>query len=142
MGPNEKLFRKSYAGELLNLAEEDLKTAEYLAKGVNLRPENTLFHIQQAVEKALKSVLCGKGMPVPLTHDLYAIVDRLGSADMPPGGYDLNDLTPYASVRRYEEGEAIITRHDLDIAIQIANKVIEWAKGRINDASSDSKIKQ
>ena len=76
MSPNDKIFKRSYAPELLRIAQEDFKTAAFLATSADIRKENILFHLEQSVEKALKAVLCSKGIEVPLTHDLYAIVQR------------------------------------------------------------------
>ena len=127
----ERLFKPEYAKELLSLARSDLATGKYLSKSTKIRPENTLFHIGQAVEKSLKAVLCHLQMPVPLTHDLLALIQTLPKEVAPPGDETLDDLSPYATVRRYEEGKYEISVEELDSAIRLAEQVIQWAAKHI-----------
>lgn len=128
MGPSEKIFKKSYALELFNIAENDFVTGQVLSRSKEVRRETILFHLEQAVEKTLKCVLCHYGDPVPFTHDLYAIVQKFKSSNMPPGGFALHDLTPFATIRRYEEGNYIIDDKDIENSIQLARDVLLWAK--------------
>lgn len=65
----EKLYRKEYARELLNIAEGDLAYAKGLFKIKEGRIENVCYHAQQCVEKALKSALVWLQIPFPLVHD-------------------------------------------------------------------------
>lgn len=132
MSPTEKRYRKEFAQELFRIAEADLKTAKAIAGIKDVRPENTLFHIEQAVEKSIKAVLCHLQKPVPLTHDLFAVLQRLDEKEHPPGGYALHDLTPFATIRRYEEGVDIITTEDIAQAVTQADKVLDWARKRLS----------
>ncbi|HPI39824.1 MAG TPA: HEPN domain-containing protein [Pseudobdellovibrionaceae bacterium] len=132
MGPNEKLFKKQYAKELFKIAENDFVTSKVLAKAQEVRRETVLFLIEQTIEKSLKALLCHKGLPIPFTHDLYALVQRFEVDQLPPGGYALHDLTPFASIRRYEEGNYIIEEEDIQHALSIAESVLSWAKELIN----------
>jgi HEPN domain-containing protein len=133
MGPNEKLFKKEYAKELFKIAENDLVTAKVLSKSSEVRGETILFHIEQAVEKSLKAMLCYSNKPVPLTHDLYAIIQRFEPGQLPPGGYALHDLTPFATIRRYEEGNFVIDATDISAALKAAEDVLSWVrKGILN----------
>jgi HEPN domain-containing protein len=136
MAPNEKLFKKSYAPELLRIAQEDFKTAIFLATSVDIRKENILFHLEQSVEKALMAVLCFKGVEVPLTHDLYAIVQRFSDRGLklPPTDYALHDLTPFATVRRYEEGQYEIMKDDVQHALKIGQEVLDWCANHLESA--------
>ena len=127
MGPNERLFKAEYAHELLDIAHSDLLTAKALTNVIGIRRENILFHVEQAIEKALKAVLCYKLLPIPLTHDLNLIIDRLARVGLPPGGYALNDLTPFATIRRYEEGKFLITADDMSNSVRSAEAVLVWA---------------
>lgn len=131
MAPNEKLFKKPYAKELLKIAENDLFTGQALAKTNGVRKETVLFHIEQAIEKSLKAVLCHKGQPIPFIHDLYALVQKFDGKALPPGGYALHDLTPFASIRRYEEGNYIIDEQDILHALKAAEDVLSWARQEI-----------
>lgn len=66
----EKLYKREYAEELIKLAHADLFSAQTLAAHAKNRPENTGFHIAQAVEKSIKAVLCYNNCPIPLTHEI------------------------------------------------------------------------
>ena len=127
MGPNEKLFKKEYAHELFKIAENDWLTAEVLSKNLNIRKETTLFNVEQSVEKSLKAVLCYLQIPIPFTHDIYAIMQKFDVNDLPPGGYSLHDLTPFASIRRYEEGRLPLTTEEILVSLDAAKKIIQWA---------------
>lgn len=128
MGPNEKIFKKDYSKELLLIAENDLITSKLLSQGKEVRKETVLFHIEQVVEKSLKAVLCYKGRPIPFTYDLYSLIQRFDSTEMPPGGYSLHDLTPFATIKRYEEGNYIIDENDVVNALSAAENVLKWAR--------------
>lgn len=131
MGPNEKKFKPEYADELFRIAQSDLVTARALVQHPEVRPETVLLHCQQSIEKGLKSLLCFQGRPVPFTHELYAIVDRF-RGDLPPGGFDLQDLTPFVTIRRYEEGQYEISADELIDAIAVAEAVLAWCLVRMN----------
>lgn len=69
MRPSERLFKPGYALTLLRLADDELVAAESLGP-TKVRPETILFHVQQAVEKALKAVLCHVRKPIPMTPEI------------------------------------------------------------------------
>jgi HEPN domain-containing protein len=132
MGPYEKKFKKDYAKELLIVAEADYETADVLVNSeVITRAENTLFHIEQSIEKAMKSVLCHRGVSVPMSHDLLLVVAKFDSKGLPPGYEALGDLTPFATIRRYELGVHEITKSEITNSLKFAKTVIEWAKEKI-----------
>jgi len=131
MGKNERVFKKEYAAELLRIAEADYHSAEILAKDPSGRKENALFHAEQAAEKALKAVLCFSGSPVPMTHELNVILTKFTDSDLPPGGDALHDLTPYATIRRYQEGTFELTAEDMAVALTAVKDVLEWAKRKL-----------
>ena len=124
----ERHFKKEYADELLRIARSDLESAEVLAKGAIKRKENILFHVGQAIEKALKAKLCAKGEPVPLTHDLAVIIDRFSVTDKLPHSDELDDLSQFATIRRYEEGAAILTAEEISTALVIGKNILDWAE--------------
>lgn len=87
---------------------------------------------QQSVQKALKSVFCSPEKPIPLVHDIGFLVGQLSTFnETPPKGILLADLTPYASLRRYQEGSVELTDDDLAGAINMAEEVLSWAKTKI-----------
>lgn len=123
------LFKKEYADQLLMIARGDLDTAKALMLSPNLgRKENVLYMIQQAVEKAIKSVLVAKQMSFPLVHDLGILIALLPSKDYPPGGFDWTALNPFASVRRYEQGAIPVTQEEIQAAFDAALAVMIWAE--------------
>lgn len=55
--------------DLLTLAEKDYKSALILARAPDPQMDAAGFHLQQAVEKALKAWLAWKGIDYPKTQD-------------------------------------------------------------------------
>jgi hypothetical protein len=62
------------ASNLLTIASRDYRALCGMKDSDVFSPEIFGFHVQQAVEKALKACLCILGVPFPRTHDL----DELG----------------------------------------------------------------
>jgi HEPN domain-containing protein len=62
------------------------------------------FHVQQAVEKALKAWLCCLGTAYPRTHDLDELSALLedGGQHIPPRFAPLLDYTDFAVAFRYD----------------------------------------
>ncbi len=124
----DKLFKRGYALELLNIAAGDLASAEVLAamplKG---RKENTCYTAQQSIEKSLKAVICAQGTPVPLTHSIEFLLDKI-TGTPPPHDEALVDLTDYATIKRYQEGNEVITDDDISATIDAARDVLAWAR--------------
>jgi HEPN domain-containing protein len=124
----EKIFRSAYAHELLRIAQGDLESAEILAAAMSKgRRENICFSVQQAIEKSLKAVLCAQNKAIPLSHSIELLLDRIGPQNQPPYGNTLIELTDYASVKRYEEGNEIITDEDIAATLLAGQNVIAWA---------------
>jgi len=123
----EKKFRKEYAPELFKIAQGDLDSAKGLTSAKLGRVENVCFHVQQAIEKALKAVLCHHEIPVPLVHDLGILLAKLPEDQNFPFGYEINDLNDYAAIRRYEEGVIELSWDDAASVIKIGDTVLKWA---------------
>lgn len=121
-----RVFKKEYATELLLVAREDLETARVLSQANLGRKENILFHVQQSIEKALKAKLVSLGIPVPSAHDLEEIVRVLPDRNLVPHHDSLYDLTQFATIRRYEEGVAVITQEEISSSLSAAEEVINW----------------
>jgi HEPN domain-containing protein len=62
------------------------------------------FHAQQAAEKLLKAALAVRALDYPRTH-LGALVELLSKAGviLPEGLADIDRLTPFGTVFRYDE---------------------------------------
>lgn len=125
----KQLFPKEYAKELLKIAEGDLGSAKTLFNaGHDGRPENIIFIAQQSVEKSVKAVLVHLQIAFPLVHDLGILVALLPDDKMPPEGFALVELNPFASIRRYHEGDVPLTEEELNASLDVAQRVAHWAK--------------
>ena len=75
------------------------------------------FHCQQAAEKLLKAILSFYDVDFPRTHNLRFLMDLLADAGrrLPDEFSDLDTLTPYGTLFRYEDipTETVIDREDL-----------------------------
>ena len=101
---------------LLRLAKIDRDAFEVLAASGDAAHTVAGFHAQQAVEKALKALLCFRDIDFPRTHDLESLFSRLsGSGVLPPfEGARLRPLTPYAVDFRYDdEVSRLLTERDM-----------------------------
>ncbi|MFW7378237.1 MAG: HEPN domain-containing protein [Oligoflexus sp.] len=127
----ERLFEKHYSKTLHNIAEGDFRTAQAIAGLSNIRIENVFYLAQQAIEKALKAVLVAKEIPVPMIHDLAALVGKLPTDCDPPYGYELNELSQFATIRRYEEGSWTPTAEELQTVLKQCKDMLDWAKKNI-----------
>lgn len=126
-----RLFKQEYSKELLKVAIGDLDTAKVLFDANLKRKENTLFHIQQSIEKSLKAVICWHKIPVPLVHDMNELVKTIPSYEQIPHYDQLFDLTQFATIRRYEEGVAVIDNDEVESALEAARLISEWASSQI-----------
>jgi HEPN domain-containing protein len=124
----ERLFDKSYAEELLKISSGDLATAEALLNLSGIRIENAFYHVQQSIEKALKSVLIHNQIAVPLVHDLGILMAKIPQRIESPYGYELQQLNEFATIRRYQEGEVVLTKQELEETILIGKNMLIWAE--------------
>ena len=128
----KQLFPKEYAKELMKIANGDFDSAMALYQVNSGRPENIVFMAQQSVEKSIKSVLVHLQIAFPLVHDLGILVALLPDEKAPPEGFALAELNPFASVRRYEEGQLPLTADEIKSTLEVTKKVLQWAKTLIN----------
>ena len=85
------------------------------------------FHAQQAVEKALKAVMCMRGLEYRRTHDLEELAAQLEDAGDAPQvtQAELSRLTPYAVEYRYDdEAPQLLTGAE---AQAIVASILDWA---------------
>lgn len=109
-------------------AQSDLTLAK-LGLNQEVLPEQICFHAQQAVEKAVKSVLLFHKIDFPFTHDLEELLDTLENAEIPVPSElsDIGVLTPYAVETRYPGYWGEISENDVSEAFSFAEKAIKWA---------------
>jgi HEPN domain-containing protein len=124
----EKLFPKIYAQELMRIALGDMQAAQLLAAANPSRKENIIYMAQQALEKGLKAVICHAGQPIPLVHDIGALIAKIPSSLPAPFGYELARLTEYASIRRYIEGPDILDDEEIRGTLTAVNEAIVWCQ--------------
>jgi len=88
------------------------------------------FQAQQAAEKAIKAVYVANGIAFRYTHDLTELLDRLTqhSVQVPDTLNAAAELSVFAWESRYPVTTEPSTKKDLDYAILLAKRVIEWAE--------------
>jgi HEPN domain-containing protein len=130
----EKIFPEQYALELIRIAQGDLKTAQFLLLGMKsgqIREENLFLMAQQSIEKALKAVICAYGLPVPLVHDMGVLVAKIPAQSSPRFGYELTQLSEFATHRRYEEGRMSLTLVEAEDVLKTNEEIIQWAEAQV-----------
>jgi HEPN domain-containing protein len=126
----------SVAQLLLAAAEQDLLAAEALCGADGIKDGVIGFHVQQAIEKAIKSVLSHRMIPFRRTHDIAELLDLMTDAGLaaPPNVERLDEYNPYAIEARY--GLVAPSGLDRARAIDDARSVLAWAHGclsQVND---------
>jgi HEPN domain-containing protein len=128
----ERMFPKEYAQVLWRIAEGDFRTVAVLAQASGYRVENAFYLAQQSMEKALKAVLVHRGVAIPMIHDLSALLSKLPEDCDSPYGYELNALSEYATIRRYEEGSWTPSSEELQEILTKTQVMLDWAKSKIS----------
>jgi len=92
------------ARNLLRMAEKDCRALHGMEDAQVFSTEIFGFHVQQAVEKALKAWLCCLGVTFPKIHDLDELGTLLEDAGQRiPGSFTgLLDFTDFAVAFRYD----------------------------------------
>ena len=105
------------AKSLLVMADRDYRALRGMEDPAVFSEEIFGFHVQQAVEKALKAWLCALGVPFPRTHDLdelSTLIEEAGQR-IPSSFHALLEFTDFAVAFRYEafpDFEGDVDRHD------------------------------
>ena len=118
---------REVAGLLLQKAREDLSAAQVLVATEDQADHVIGFHLQQAVEKALKSVLAERAIEIPRTHDLGYLVELLGNfeVEIPEAVTSSDWLTPWGVLFRYDSNPDTLDR---DKGLEAATAAIELAE--------------
>lgn len=109
------------ARAMLRMAHKDFNALIGMQDNPLFADEIFGFHIQQAVEKALKAWLCTHGDTYPMTHELARLLALLELRGIEVNAYwPLVQYTIFAVQARYEEG---ITELDepIDRKMEILN---------------------
>lgn len=102
--------QREEALRLLRLARRDQEVFMIVAAADGNTHAAAGFHAQQAVEKALKALLCASDLDYPRTHDLESLASRLVGSPfaLPFSPARFRPLTPYAVDFRYDEEAAAL----------------------------------
>lgn len=122
----------SVARMLLHAAYADAKALDALITLPDIADGIVGFHAQQAVEKALKSVLAVHGVAFRRTHDLAELLDLLidRHVALPPHSEKLDQLNPFAVEARYGLiGRMTLARAGLT---QTVADVLAWAESALD----------
>jgi HEPN domain-containing protein len=120
---------------LLRKASADEALVEKVIGNPDIADELVGYHCQQAVEKLLKARLAALGANYPKTHNLLALVELLEAhgKQLPSDLADLDLLTPYATIYRYEDApEAGV--FDRRLAREFIKRLRAWVEGELKPA--------
>ena len=92
------------AARFLTKAAQDEALVDRVIADQGIADDIVGFHLQQAAEKLLKSVLAARAVTFRRTHDLLELMDTLADAGtpVPDGLRDLDALNPFAVEARYD----------------------------------------
>ena len=117
---------------LLRKAQQDLVIVSRAADDFEIADEIVGFHVQQATEKCLKSVLAARGIAYRRTHDLQELYDLLedSGVNVPGVALDLVAWSPFAVAYRYEDWFAT---HPVDRAraVDLVRALIAWVQSEL-----------
>ncbi|MCL2079394.1 MAG: HEPN domain-containing protein [Oscillospiraceae bacterium] len=120
--------------EWIRFAQMDYDAAKNISVLFHPVPlEIVCFHCQQAAEKILKAYALANGEPLMKTHDLSVIIAQCKKHNQEFSNLDrigimLND---YAVIHKYPTKEDTVTEGDMNIALDNALEILEFAKVRI-----------
>ena len=125
--PPEKVRKGSPQDWMLH-ANSDLELAR-TGKSQRVLFETLCFHAHQAVEKAIKAVLIAHKVPIIKSHNIGALI-KLLPEDIKrlPELKESISLTAYAVLSRYPGDLEPVTDKEYKDAVELAEKVINWAE--------------
>jgi HEPN domain-containing protein len=128
MTPDE--LRRDEARRWLVLAGKDLNSARLLTAE---EPANSVFHIQQAAEKAAKAFLAFHNVPFRKTHDLKELGAQCIAVDSSLSSLleEAANLTEYAVVFRYLDAPRELDDSEAAGALETARKVYEQVRAAL-----------
>jgi HEPN domain-containing protein len=120
---------REHARSLLEMARKDARALSGMTDPDVFADEIFGFHVQQAVEKALKAWCAHRGITYPLTHDLSELLSVLGEDGCEVEEFDdLLRFNAFAVLFRYEALEEA-PPFDRNQAIEDVEAVL----GRVED---------
>jgi HEPN domain-containing protein len=132
--PPEQI-RKGSPHDWLLHANSDLELAR-TGKSPRVLFETLCFHAHQAVEKAIKALLVAHKVPIIKSHNIGALIKLLpDDIHRIPELKEAMSLTDYAVLSRYPGDLEPVTEKDYKEAVELAEKVIQWAERSISKTS-------
>lgn len=122
-----------HARAMLRMAHRDFSALTGMLDNVLFADEIFGFHVQQAVEKALKASLCVYDIAYPPTHDLARLLTLLEIAGVDVELFwPLVQFTIFAVQARYEEGltdldeplERVVEIENVRVLLAITEKFV------------------
>jgi len=122
MTPEES--RRDEAARWLAQVRKDLNAARLLASA---EPSRSVFHSQQAAEKAAKAFLTFHDVTFRKTHDLNELGGQCAALNpsLAPLFMEASDLTDYAVVFRYLDAPREPDESEAKVALETAGRVFE-----------------
>ena len=119
---------KNRSKECLSRARSNLIRAQE-PKPEGVFWDDLCFDLQQAVEKAIKSVLVMNDIEFPRTHHIELLISIVKEKGIfwPESLDEAAGLTIYAVQARYPGVSMKITEEHYQVAVKIAKKVYRWA---------------
>lgn len=115
-------------------ADNDLQTGKNELSRQDPITDTVCFHMQQCVEKYLKSFLIFHGREVPRTHSLAVLIERCAEIDSDFRTLDdmeVDHLTDYAVSVRYGDDFYMPTVEEAQRALQIAEQVRSFVRAKL-----------
>jgi HEPN domain-containing protein len=130
MTPDELPRRE--AAKWLRQAAKDRNAAQVLLEA---EPSRSVFHSQQAAEKAIKAFLAFHQIPFRKTHDLADLGLQCASVDPSLEAIlrEVADLTDYASAFRYPDAPYEPDADEAARALAAATELSEEIQRRVED---------
>ena len=123
--------RKPYQ-TMLQKARRDARHAARFLADAEVDDQHVGFCCQQAVEKAIKSVLSRRGIRYRRTHDLSELIEltKASGIDVPDDLLKSVTLTPFAVEFRYDDlpdADDPAEAFDRAEAVRLASVAVAWA---------------
>lgn len=125
------------AHEWLKRARKDLIAARHDLDANPALTASSVFHSQQAAEKAIKGYLFWHDIPFRKTHDIRELAGLVKRIDplLEPLLKNASDLTPYATTFRYPGDDEDPTVEESKNAIALAQTVYDVLVTRLPKVS-------
>lgn len=123
------------ADKLIKKAKQDLQAAEYLLQNENISTEIAGFHIQQSIEKILKSLLVINEVNFKKIHDLEILFDiiRENQLNLPEIFFELQNYTNFSVQFRYDfwiEVEGI----DFEKGLKLTKELVKFVEQKLKES--------